>query len=127
MESLVSARLNLLTGTVPIDDVHQLPGISAEFELKLPLFVDDQLGSRVKNTGALVLVRIVQVKFAGSQIEGSAWAGVIGFGESDRSIGGEPNLAACRRRNQGNISEVGANRAGDGNAANRLHVFEGFD
>ena len=63
---LISARPNddvvellLGTGTVPIDDVDQLPGIFAELELKLTLFVDDQLGGRIENAGALALVGIV--------------------------------------------------------------------
>lgn len=63
---LISARPNdnvveLLPGTstVPIDDVDQLPGILSELELKLSLFVDDQLGGRIENTGTLALVGIV--------------------------------------------------------------------
>jgi hypothetical protein len=59
LEHLLRRDLLLGTSTVPIDDACQLTGILAELELKLTLFVDDQLGSRVKNTGALVLVRIV--------------------------------------------------------------------
>src|SRR5216684_7719710 len=64
--------LLLLVGTssVPIDDVDKLPGILAELELKLTLFVDDQLGSRVKHSAALLLIFIVQIKFASGQIEG---------------------------------------------------------
>jgi hypothetical protein len=54
-------RHGLLLGTssVPIDDVDQLPGIFAEFDLKLTLFVDDQLGGRIENAGTLTLVGIV--------------------------------------------------------------------
>jgi hypothetical protein len=43
-------------GFVPIENVHELPRILIELELELPLFVDDQLGRRVENTGALILV-----------------------------------------------------------------------
>jgi hypothetical protein len=45
--------------TVPINDVDQLPWVSAKLKLKLPLFVDDQLGSRVKYSAALLLIVIV--------------------------------------------------------------------
>jgi hypothetical protein len=48
LRSLPRRGLLLGPSTVPIDDVDQLPGIFAEFELKLTLFVDDQLGSRVE-------------------------------------------------------------------------------
>src|SRR5437899_1880885 len=114
-------------GTVPIDDVDQLPGILAELELKLTLFVDDQLGSGVKDSAALLLVRVVQIKFASGQIEGFALSVVVGFTESDPAVGGEPDPAAGWRRNQGNVVEVVAKCAGDGNAANRLHLFQRID
>src|ERR1700730_11826056 len=133
MESAASAQggyyLLLLVGasTVPIEDVDQLPGILAELELELPLFVDDQLGSRVENAAALLLVRVVQVKFASGQIEGLALGVVVGFTESDPTVGSEPDLAAGWRGNQGNVVEVVANRAGYGNAANGLHTLECFD
>jgi hypothetical protein len=41
---------------VPVDNVDQLPGVFAELELQLSLFVDDQLSSRIENAGTLVLV-----------------------------------------------------------------------
>src|SRR5260370_40635722 len=112
---------------MPIEDVDQLPGILAELELKLTLFVDDQLGSRVQNAAALVLIRVVQIKFTSGQIEGFALGVVVGFTESDPAVGGEPDPAASWRGNQGNVVEVIANCAGDGNAANRLHLGERVD
>src|SRR5258705_9248921 len=119
--------LLLGTGTVPINDVDQLPGVSAKLELKLTLFVDDQLGSRVKDSAALALIGIVQVKFASGQVVGHAWAAVVGFTKSDRPVGSEADFAAGGRRNQRNVAEVVAECAGNGNAANRLHVGECFD
>jgi hypothetical protein len=113
--------------TIPIDDVDKFPGISAELELKLTLFVDDQLGSRVEDSAALALTGIVQVKFAGGQVVGHAWAAVVGFAESDRAVGGESDLAAGWRGNQGNLAEVVAKCAGNGDAANWLHVGECCD
>src|ERR1700759_5157159 len=44
------ASLLFGASAVPIDDVNQLPGILAELELKLTLFVDNQLGSGVKHS-----------------------------------------------------------------------------
>jgi hypothetical protein len=79
---------------IPIDDVDKLPGISTQLELKLTLSVDDQLGSRVEDSAALLLVGIVQVNFAGGQIEGHALAVAVGFTESNLAVGGESNLAA---------------------------------
>ena len=99
----------------------------AELELKLTLFVDDQLGSRVENAAALLVVSVVQVKFARGQIEGLALGVVVGFPESDPAVGGEPDLAAGWRGNQRNVTEVVAKCAGDGNPANWLHVLECFD
>ena len=131
MRSPIQADLLLASvlgaSTVPIDDVDQLPGILAEFKLKLALFVDDELGSRVQYAAALVLIRVVQIKFASGQIEGFALGVVVGFTESDPAVGGEPDFAAGWRRNQGNVVEVIANCAGDGDAANRLHLGERVD
>ena len=125
-----TARYNeLLFGasTVPINDVDQVPGILAEFELELTLFVDNQLGSRVKHTAALLLMFIVQIKFTSGQIEGLALGVVVSFTESDPPIGGEPDLAAGWRGNQCNVVKVIAKCARDGNAADWLHLFERFD
>ena len=88
--------MGLLLGTsaVPINDIGKLPGVSAELELKLALFVDDQLGSRVENSAALALIGVVQIKFAGGQVVGLALTVVVGFAESDQAVGGETDLAA---------------------------------
>src|SRR5258708_31876812 len=119
--------LLLGTSTVPIDDVDQLPGILAELELKLTLFVDDQLGSRVKHAAALLLIFIVQINFASGQIEGFALGVVVGFTESDPAVGGEPDLATGWCGNQGNVVEVIAKGTIDGKAANWLHLGERVD
>jgi hypothetical protein len=71
--------------TEPVDDVHQLQGILAELKLKFALFVDNQLASRKKNAGALVLVGIVQVKLARRHIVRHALRLDVGFGESDQA------------------------------------------
>jgi hypothetical protein len=112
---------------IPIYDVDKLPGISTQLELKLTLFVDDQLGSRVKDTAALLLVFIVQVKFAGGQIEGHALAVSVGFTESNLAVGGESNLATGGRGNQRNVAEIEAKRTSNGNTANWLHLGECVD
>ena len=79
-----SAVLLRGAGLVPIDDVDQLPVILSELKLELALFVDDQLGSRVENARALLLVRIVQVEFAGGQVVGSRGGVLVSLGELDR-------------------------------------------
>ena len=56
IEDLRKRSLLLGTSAVPIHDADQLPRILAELELKLTLLVDDELGSRIENTAALVLV-----------------------------------------------------------------------
>ena len=99
----------------------------AELKLKLALFVDDELGSGVENAGALVLIRVVQIKFTSGQIEGLALGIVVGFSESDRAVSSEPDPAAGWRGNQGNVAEVVADGAGDGNSADGFHVLECFD
>jgi len=43
LSQLSFGLLRFHSSLVPVDDVHQLPGIFAEFKLKLTLFVDDQL------------------------------------------------------------------------------------
>ena len=114
-------------GLVPVDDANQIPVVLIELKLELALFVDDQLGSRVKNARALVFVGIVQVEFAGRQVEGFCCGVVTSFDESDRAVGGEANFAARVGADQPNISEVRANGAGDGNSADGLHLLERVD
>ena len=110
---LHKAPLFFGAGLVPVDDANQIPVVLIELKLQLTLFVDDQLGSRVKNARALVLVGIVQVEFAGRQVEGPGSRVVTSFGESDRAVGGEANFAARVGADQANISEVRANGAGE--------------
>ncbi len=71
--------------------VHQLPGILAELKLQLTLLVDSQLGSRVKNTGVLVLVGIVQIEFARRKVVRHALSVAVGLSEPDPALGCEPD------------------------------------
>jgi hypothetical protein len=116
--------LCLAARLVPVDDINQLPGILAELPLKLALFVDNQLGSGEKHAGALVLVGVIYVEFARGQVIGRARTGFHGLTDPDRAVGGEADPAAGGCTSQPNISEVGADCAGDGNAANRLRLAE---
>jgi hypothetical protein len=68
-------------GLVPVDDVGELPRILAQLELKLSLFVDDQLGRREKDAVALVFVRIVDLDLAGGQVAVSGPGIVISLAE----------------------------------------------
>ncbi len=115
-----------LSSLVPIDDVDELPGIFVELEFELPLFVNDQLGGWVENTATLLVVSIINFDLAGGQIVGDALGLAIHFTESKQTVGDEANLATCRSRNQANETEVVAKRAGDGNAADGLHLGEGI-
>ena len=54
----------------PVDDVDKIPGILSQLELQLAVRIDGQLRGRIKNTSALVLFLVVEVEFAGGQIEG---------------------------------------------------------
>src|SRR5208337_3753381 len=117
----------------------ELPGISVELELELPVFVDDQLGRRVEDTGGLILVGIVYVELSGSQVVRDGLRVVINFTEPEQAVGDEANLATCWSGNQANVTEVVANGSGDCNTADGLHLgqgihqslvlafFEGFD
>ena len=109
-------------GLVPIDNVDELPSVLIELELELPLFVNDQLGRRVENSAALILVGIVYFDLARSQVERSGLGVVISFTESEQSVGNKANLASCWSGNQANETEVVANCAGDGNTADGLHL-----
>lgn len=46
-------------GSVPFDDVNELPRILIELPLQLALLIDDQLRGREENTVALVLILVV--------------------------------------------------------------------
>src|SRR5258708_3609044 len=72
---------------VPIDNVGELPSILIKLELELPLFVNDQLGRRVENSAALILVGIVNFDLARGQIVCSGLGVVISFTESDHAVG----------------------------------------
>jgi hypothetical protein len=49
---------------IPVDNVDEFPRILVELELKLPFFVNDQLGRWVENATALILVGIVNLDLA---------------------------------------------------------------
>ena len=91
----LSISLRLHASLVPVDDVHQLPGILAKFKLELAIFPDSQLTRGIENACALVLVGVVQIKLAGGQAVRLALRVVIGFTESDQPVGGEPYLATA--------------------------------
>ena len=99
-------------GLVPVDDANQIPVVLIELKLELALFVDDQLGSRVKNARALVFVGIVQVEFAGRQVVGGGSGVVTSFGESDRAVGGKANFAARVGADQPNMARLLSSCAG---------------
>src|SRR6516164_4061561 len=66
---------------LPIDDIDQFPGILIELELNLPFFVHCELTQGIKNTGALALVLIVEIKFTGSEVEGLRFCIPVNFAE----------------------------------------------
>ena len=67
-------------------------GFLRKIKLKLTVFVDDQLRSRIENSGALALVGVVQVEFARSQVVFLTLGRVVGFAKRDLPVGGEANL-----------------------------------
>jgi hypothetical protein len=84
------------------------------------------LSSRVKNSAALALIGVVQVKLAAVRVVSHAWIVIVGFGEADLAVGGEADFAAGWRGNESNVAELVAERAGDRNAANWLHFAQCF-
>src|SRR5277367_1968541 len=121
------SSFNLLlfaAGLVPVDDVHQIPRVLAEFKLKLTLFVNNQLAGGIEDAPALFLIGVVQVDLTGSQVEGRARAVVHGLTDPDPAVGGEANPAAGGRFNHANITELGAQSTCNGDAANGRRLAE---
>jgi hypothetical protein len=112
---------------VPVNDVDQIPVILSELKLELAVFVDDQLGSRVENARALVLVGIVQIEFTGGQVVGDGCGVRISLSEADPAVRGEANFASGVGGDQTNVSKVSSNRAGDGDAPNGGHLRQRID
>ena len=111
----------------PIDDVNEFPGILIELELNLSLFVHGELTSGIKNASALVLVRVVEIEFAGGQVEGLGLGVGVDFTKAQQAIGDETNVASSGSRNHANKTNVIAESASDRTVADGLHLGEGSD
>src|ERR1700741_4240676 len=111
-----------LPSLVPIDNIREPPRILVELELELPFFVYDQLGRRVEESTALVFVGIVNFDLTGRQVVRFGLCIVISFTESDHAVGDKANLSARWRWDDPDETEVVANRAGDRNTADGLHL-----
>jgi hypothetical protein len=115
-----------LSSLVPIDNIHELPRILVELELELPFFVYDQLGRGVEESTALVFVGIVNFDLTRRQVVCCGLRIVISFTESDHAVGDEANLSARWRWDEPDETEVVANRAGDRDTADGLHLRKGI-
>ena len=114
-------------GLVPIDYFGELPRVFVKLKFELALFVDDELSGGIEDSSAFVLVLIVEIEFAGSQVVSGGGSVGVGFTETKQTVGDETNFAAGVGRNQANVAQVIANCAGDGDAANGTHFTEGVD
>lgn len=112
----------LLGGTrfVPVNDVDEFPGILVQPKLELPLVVDDQLGRRIQNAPALVLVLIVQVEFAARQVVRDGLGVRIGFTEANLTVGDKANLPPRGGRKQPNVTDVVTERPRNRDPTDRI-------
>src|SRR5664279_2429340 len=81
---------------LPVDEVAQAPGILVQLNLQFAVFVDGELAGGIQNASALALVLVIQLKFAGGQVETLRLRVRIGFTEGDLAIGDETNRTARR-------------------------------
>ena len=63
-ESLVDA-----SGSRPVQDIDEFPGVLCEVPLQLPCVTKHELGSRVRDSRALALVLVIDLDHARSEIE----------------------------------------------------------
>src|SRR5277367_1517286 len=99
------AELIYSSGSLPIDQIRQSPGVLIEVQLQFAFFVDDQLRRGIELPRAFALVLIVEFEYAGSQIEGHRLTVRPGLAHANLAIGRKNNLSASWR---GGHHDVGA-------------------
>jgi hypothetical protein len=99
--------------SLPVENIHQFPGILIEVNLQLPLLIDHELCGRIQDTRALVFVLVIQVDFTGRQVEGLRLGIGPNFAEAKLPIGNKADFSSGRSLNQTDETAVVAEGAGE--------------
>src|SRR5580700_2633096 len=97
----------------PIEHVHKLPRVLSKIDLQLALLVNYELCRRKQDTCALVLILIVYIDFAPTQVKSLRWRIGPNFGETNLPVGDETDLSPSWSRDQSDIAHVIAEGTGD--------------
>jgi hypothetical protein len=92
--------------SLPIENVNEFPWESNEIHLQLSLLIHRDLGCRVKDAGALSLIRIVQVEFASRQVVGGRSSVPINFAEPEETVRNKANFSTSWGWNQPDVTDV---------------------
>src|SRR5690348_3721892 len=95
----------------PVENIDQLPGVLIEVNLQLTLLIDHELGGGIQDACALVFVLVVQVDFAGSQVEGLRLGICQNLAEAKLPIGNKADFSSGRSLNQADETAVVAESA----------------
>ena len=112
------------SGSLPIENAGQSPGILVKVPLELAFFVKDELRSRIEDSRALALVLIVQFEDAGSQVIGHRLTVCPGFSEANLTIGDKNDATPGWCWSHHDVRTVIAERPGDLDVTDRPHFLE---
>ena len=79
----------ILRSTLPVDDIAEPPRVLVQIELQIAVFVDQQLGGRIQDAGALALVLVIEIYLASRQVKALGLRIRVGLTEGDLAVGDE--------------------------------------
>ena len=121
---IYSARVAIVAISIPLDDISQPPGILVKLPLQLTFLIDDELCSGEKNAVTLALVFIVDIDFAGSQVETLRLGIPIGFAKSNLTVSHKTYGLAGRRQDLADEAKIVSNCAGNLDPAYTSHLLQ---
>src|SRR3954463_13098501 len=89
-----ASESGLIFTLIPVDDIHQFPRILTQLPLQLAIVVNDELRCRIQHPGTLVLILIVNINLASSQVESLRLCILEGLPEGNPAIGNKTNPTA---------------------------------
>src|SRR5258708_19490897 len=89
--ALSNSALVLGERHLPINQIHELPGILSELDFQLSFLIERELGFWIQKARAFALIFVIYVEFTGSQVKGLGLGIKQCFTDSTLPIGANPN------------------------------------
>jgi len=103
---LSNSALVLAGRPLPINQIHELPGILSELDFQLSFLIERELGFWIQKARAFALIFVIYVEFTGSQVKGLGLGIKECFTESNLAIGDKPNPSPSGGWNQSDETQV---------------------